>query len=160
MRLNRGDVRLDALFGEMQTDFQQQADSRKIVLEFSLPPKLPVLQGDRDKIGLALHNLVGNAIKYTPNGGRVTVAPEVRDGKLVVEVADTGIGIKPEEHELIFEKFYRAKDEKVARISGTGLGLTLAREVARLHGGDITVQSTPDQGSTFTVSLPLGSNET
>ena len=104
---------------------------------------------------LALHNLVGNALKYTPDGGKVTIGVEV-DGKQVsVSVADTGIGISADDAERIFERFYRAKDPRVAKITGTGLGLTLAREVIRMHGGDITVESQIDQGSTFTMTLPV-----
>jgi two-component system sensor histidine kinase VicK len=123
-------------------------------LSFNLPPKLPVIKGDRDKILVALHNLIGNALKYTPEGGKATVSVEVREGRLVVDVADTGIGIGPDDIGRVFDKFYRAKDARVGKIQGTGLGLTLAREVARLHGGDIEVESQLDKGSTFTLTLP------
>jgi signal transduction histidine kinase len=71
-----------------------------------------------------------------------------------VDVSDTGIGIAAEESELIFERFFRSKDRRLAAISGSGLGLTLAREVIRLHGGDITVRSELDKGSTFTITVP------
>jgi two-component system sensor histidine kinase VicK len=114
-----------------------------------------VIRGDRDKIMLALHNLVGNALKYTTDGGRITINVEVTAKQLLVAVADTGIGISPEDSERIFERFYRAKDPRVLKITGTGLGLTLAREVVRMHGGDITVESQIDQGSTFTMTLPV-----
>jgi signal transduction histidine kinase len=76
-------------------------------------------------------------------------------GRLVMEVSDTGIGIAPDEQERIFEKFYRAKDPRVGKITGSGLGLALAREVARFHGGDVTVQSEVDKGSMFTLVLPV-----
>jgi signal transduction histidine kinase len=72
----------------------------------------------------------------------------------VVDVIDTGIGITPDEQQRIFEKFYRASDPRVAQITGSGLGLALAREIARLHGGEIAVQSQIDKGSTFTLTLP------
>jgi signal transduction histidine kinase len=85
----------------------------------------------------------------------VTVRLDASRGRLNIEVADTGIGIKPDELECVFERFYRAKDERVSKITGTGLGLTLAREVARLHGGDVTAESQINQGSTFTLTLPL-----
>jgi two-component system sensor histidine kinase VicK len=87
------------------------------------------------------------------------VALAAEKGKAAIEVADTGIGIKPEELELVFDRFYRSKDERVTRITGTGLGLTLAREIARLHGGDITLESQIDKGSTFTLLLPLVGEE-
>ena len=153
-KLNRDDVRLDALFTELKADFQQQAAEKKIDLRLNLPPKYPGIQGDRDKIMLALHNLVGNALKYTPEGGKVTVNVEAAKGQLVIEVKDTGIGISRDDQDKVFERFYRANDPRVAKITGTGLGLTLAREVARLHGGDITLESELDHGSTFTFTMP------
>jgi signal transduction histidine kinase len=153
-KLRSGDVRLESLFEEIEADYRPQAESRNITLALHLPPKLPAIQGDRDKIVLALHNLVGNAIKYTAEGGRVDIRVDVEDVRLIVEVQDNGIGINPEESELIFEKFYRARDKRVGGITGTGLGLALAREVVRLHGGDISVRSQINQGSTFTLTLP------
>jgi signal transduction histidine kinase len=155
LKLRSGDVRLDVLFKEIEDEYRAQAKEKHIDLVFELPPKLPVMQGDRDKVSLALHNLVGNGLKYTPEGGRVRVKVEAGPRSLVVDVEDNGIGIKPEEHELIFEKFYRARDARVSRITGTGLGLALAREVARLHGGDVLLRSEVDKGSTFTLTLPL-----
>jgi signal transduction histidine kinase len=153
-KLRAGDVRLENLFDDLKAEYEPQAAEKKIKLTLRLPPKLPVIKGDRDKIVLALHNLLGNAVKYTPEGGRVEVRVEVENDTVKVSVADTGIGISPEETDLIFEKFYRAKDQRVATITGTGLGLALAREVVRLHGGDITVQSEVDKGSTFTMTIP------
>ncbi|MFN7440504.1 MAG: sensor histidine kinase, partial [Phycisphaerales bacterium] len=102
----------------------------------------------------ALHNLLGNPVKYTPRGGSVTLRVESNAASVNFEVIDTGIGIKPEEQALVFERFYRAKDERLAEITGSGLGLALARDVARLHGGDITVTSELNKGSTFTLTLP------
>jgi len=153
--VRKDDVRLDVLFEELQIDYDAQAREKQIDLRFDLPPKLPVLHGDRDKIVLALHNLLGNALKYTPAGGQVTVNVETDDNELAVQVVDTGIGISEDDAERIFEKFCRAKDDRVSEITGSGLGLALAREVVRLHGGDITVQSELDKGSTFTLTLPV-----
>ena len=153
-KIKTDDVRLETVFEELRGDYQQQAVEKQLDLTLNLPPKLPVIRGDRDKIMLALHNLVGNALKYTPEGGRVAINVEVSPKQILVSVADTGIGISPEDAERIFERFYRAKDPRVAKITGTGLGLTLAREVVRMHGGDITVESQIDQGSTFTMTLP------
>jgi signal transduction histidine kinase len=157
LKLQEGDVRLDALFQEAKADFAEQARKKEITLRFDLAPKLPVIRADRDKVVLAIHNLVGNAIKYTPAGGEVVVKAFEAGGELAVEVKDNGIGIKPEEQEKIFEKFYRAKDKRISGITGTGLGLALAREVARLHGGDISLDSQVDRGSTFTLHLPVRS---
>lgn len=154
LRIRRDDVRLDALFASLRTDLGALAKDKDQALTFELPPKLPVIQADRDKLVLALHNVIGNAIKYTPEGGKVIVTLKVEAKRVAVDVSDTGIGIKPEEQELVFDRFYRSDDPRVSKITGSGLGLALAREVARLHGGDLTVQSEIDKGSTFTMTLP------
>ncbi|MGH7179281.1 MAG: sensor histidine kinase [Tepidisphaeraceae bacterium] len=154
LRLKTDDVRLEPLLEDLKTDYVAQADEKKIALHFALPPKLPVIRGDRDKILVALHNLVGNALKYTPENGKVEVRVETDGKNLTFSVSDSGIGISDEDQERIFERFYRAKDPRVEKITGTGLGLTLAREVVRLHGGDITVRSEINKGSTFTLTLP------
>jgi len=154
-KVRRDDVYMDVLIGELEADYAAQAADKKITMKFIRPPKLPKLQGDRDKIALSLHNLLANALKYTPAGGEVTVAIDVRGNQLVIDVADTGIGIKPEDAEHVFDKFYRSADPRVEKITGTGLGLTLAREVIRLHGGDVTLQSELNRGSTFTATFPV-----
>jgi signal transduction histidine kinase len=152
--LTRDDVQLDTLLQDLRRDYEAFAGEKSLRLEFDLPPKLPVLHADRDKIALALHNLVGNAIKYTPAEGRIEVRADAGEEAVVIEVSDTGIGIRDEEQTRIFERFYRAGDERVADTTGSGLGLALARDVVRLHGGDITVQSEIDKGSTFVLTLP------
>jgi signal transduction histidine kinase len=157
--LRRDDVRTDALFEELECDYRAAAQDKEITLAFELPPKMPVLQADRDKLAMALHNLVGNAIKYTPVGGCVKVVVLSDGASMTVEVKDNGIGIRAEECERVFEKFYRAKDKRIAGITGSGLGLAIAREVMRLHGGDITVSSQIDRGSTFTLTVPIGRGE-
>lgn len=153
--LRNDDVHMDQMLQQLKADHEPQAKERKIALEFELPPKLPVMQADRDKIALVLHNLLGNALKYTLEGGRITVAATVEKGRLNVAVQDTGVGIGPDDRERVFEKFYRCKNPLVANVKGSGLGLAIARDVARLHGGDITLESEPGKGSTFTLTLPV-----
>ena len=153
--LDRDDVRMDDLFAGVQADYEAYAMEKQIDLKFDLPPKLPVLQADRDQILLALHNILGNAIKYTPHGGRVSVGVRVEEDKIEIEVRDTGIGIGVEDLDRIFERFYRAQDERLDKIVGSGLGLSIAREVVRLHSGDIHVESELNKGSTFTLILPI-----
>jgi signal transduction histidine kinase len=152
--LHTDDVRVETMLEELRQDFLAQAKEKEIVLAFDLPPKLPVISGDRDKIMLAVSNLIGNALKYTAANGQVTVKVEESAGALYIHVADTGIGVKDEEQELIFEKFYRSKDRRIASVAGSGIGLSLARQIVRLHGGEISVKSTLDKGSTFTLRLP------
>ncbi|MBP8304779.1 MAG: PAS domain-containing protein [Phycisphaerae bacterium] len=155
LRLRRDDVHLDALFAQLQAEHSGPAQDKQIRLTFDLPPKLPVIKADRDKLAMAVHNLLGNALKYTPAGGTVTVQVTLEAGTLYVEVTDTGIGIAPEDQALIFEKFCRARDRRVAEITGSGLGLAIARDIIRMHGGDIQVRSKLDLGSTFTLTLPI-----
>ncbi len=155
LKLHLGEVRTETLFEELRADYAPMAQDKELTLTFELPPKFPVLQGDRDKIMLALHNLVGNALKYTPAGGKVSVSAREDGASFCVDVADNGIGIRPEEQERVFERFYRAKDSRITGITGSGIGLALARQVVRMHGGDITVRSQLDKGSTFSLSVPL-----
>jgi signal transduction histidine kinase len=152
--LHTDDVRVETMLEELRQDFLAQAKEKEIILAFDLPPKLPVISGDRDKIMLAVSNLIGNALKYTAANGQVTVKVEESAGALYIHVADTGIGVKDEEQELIFEKFYRSKDRRIASVAGSGIGLSLARQIVRLHGGEISVKSTLDKGSTFSLRLP------
>ncbi len=154
MTLRHDDIRLDVLFQDLLTDFEQQALDKQIRLNFDLPPKLPVIHGDRDKLAISLHNLMGNAIKYTPPGGEVVVSVAVENDRISIAFKDKGIGIDKDELDKVFERFYRAKDSRVSQITGTGLGLPIAREIVRRHGGDIEVSSELNQGSTFTINLP------
>ncbi|MEZ6190770.1 MAG: ATP-binding protein [Phycisphaerales bacterium] len=155
MTLRHDDIRLDVLFADLVADFEQQALDKNVRLNIDLPPKLPVIQGDRDKLAISLHNLLGNAIKYSATGGEVVVSVSTDNGKLSVAFKDKGIGIDKDELEKVFDRFYRAKDARVSQITGTGLGLPIAREIVRRHGGDIEATSTLNQGSTFTVNLPF-----
>lgn len=154
MSLHAGDVRLTQLLDDLKSDYVAQAKEKRIELKFDLPPKLPVVKGDRDKLSLAMHNILGNALKYTPEGGAVLVRVGWEGDEVQIAVEDTGFGIKEEEQGLVFDKFYRARDTRISTITGTGLGLTLARDVVRLHGGDITLRSELDKGSTFTITIP------
>ncbi|NNM24448.1 MAG: PAS domain S-box protein [Phycisphaerales bacterium] len=153
--LRLDDLSLATLFEELQLDYEAAAQEKNLKLSFDLPPKLPTITADRDKVTLAIHNLLGNALKYTPAGGTITVAVVADDRQLEVRVTDSGIGIAPNDAEKVFEKFYRAQDERLADITGSGLGLALAREVIRLHGGDIALESELDRGSTFTLTVPV-----
>lgn len=157
LQLTHDDVRLEEIFAEIQTDYEAQAREKQMTLTFALAPKLPMVHGDRDKIMLAIHNLVGNALKYTPAGGQVQVTVTGDEREVQVAVADTGIGIGTDDCEHVFERFYRAGDQRVSGVTGSGLGLALAREVIRLHGGDITLTSRLNEGSTFTLTVPARS---
>ncbi len=155
IRLHPDDVRIEPMLKDLERDFKAQAAERKIGLGFRLPPKFPQLTGDRDKIQMTLANLLGNALKYTPESGSVSMTVKTSPEDVRFEITDSGIGIRDDEQELVFRSFYRSKDQRVEGIAGTGLGLPIARQIARLHGGDITVRSAIDKGSTFTLTVPL-----
>jgi two-component system phosphate regulon sensor histidine kinase PhoR len=154
-RLDLGEVDLVRLMRQMVQDNLGAADDKHIDLTLTLPPKVPKIQGDKQRLSILLTNLIGNAVKYTPENGAVQVSLEVRADRVAIAVRDTGIGIAPDDQAHVFDKFYRASNDAVQKITGTGLGLAIAREVARLHGGDILLESELGQGSTFTVELPL-----
>src|SRR5262245_48952440 len=111
--------------------------------------------GDGSRLRMIVTNLVHNAIKYSPRGGEVGVTCDMEDGLARVAVTDQGVGIAPEDHYRLFTRFGRIVTRDTAGLPGTGLGLYLARDLARRHGGDVTVQSEPGHGSTFTLRLPL-----
>ncbi|HET6876049.1 MAG TPA: ATP-binding protein [Jatrophihabitans sp.] len=110
--------------------------------------------GHAGQLDRVLSNLLTNAVKFTPEGGTITVCGRSELGSVVIDVTDTGPGIATEEQERIFERFYRSDAVERRRVAGTGLGLAIAREIAALHGGTITVRSTPGAGATFTLTLP------
>ncbi len=154
-RLRLSLVDFAKLLSQSVLDQQATADEKGIELSLKLPPKVPKIQGDKDRLAVVMNNLLGNAIKYSPKGASVKVECETQGRHMVVSVSDTGMGIAAEELDKVFEKFYRSQSEDVQNIPGTGLGLATARQIVRLHGGDIAVTSAPGQGSTFTVTLPV-----
>ena len=125
----------------------------------SLAPGIPLLRQDVVKFQQVLSNLMSNAIKFTPEGGRVLLKAETEAGQIVLTVSDTGVGIAPEEQGLIFEKFRQAGNTLTREQGGTGLGLSIVRELTKLLGGGVMLQSELGRGSTFTVRLPLQLSE-
>jgi len=131
-----------------------QADEKNIRLITNIPADLPLIDADKENMEKVFNNLLSNAIKYTPAGGTVKVSACDFGTHLQISVADTGIGIAPEALPHIFERFYRVKDEKTREILGTGLGLTIVKNIVDAHMGTIHVESEVGKGSTFTVLLP------
>jgi two-component system, OmpR family, phosphate regulon sensor histidine kinase PhoR len=148
---------LGRLVEEASTKVLGQMREKQLQFRSELPPKFPKATVDKSKLTAALINLLGNAVKYTPAGGRVTFRVDVAAEKIQFSITDTGIGIASEELPHVFDRFFRSNDDRVRDVTGSGLGLALAQEIARLHGGDIAVESTLNKGSTFRMSIPLGS---
>ena len=124
-------------------------------LEVDLPSTLPSVSADPERIGQVLSNLIGNSIKFTAAGGRITVVALHVDGEVCVSVSDTGMGITPEHLPHVFERFWQNQDSTI-RSRGAGLGLPIAQGIVVAHGGRMSVESTPGRGSTFTFTLPVG----
>jgi PAS domain S-box-containing protein len=135
--------------------FAPQADSKRISLESDLGEG-PLIPGDAQRIGQLIDVLLSNALKFTPEGGRVTARATPTDDHWFISVADTGIGVPAAERESSFERFYRASNARAARIPGSGLGLSVARAIARLHGGDISISESDAGGAAVLVALPIG----
>ena len=134
-----------------------QAVRAGLDLETQLPSELPDVRADADRIEQVLVNLIHNAIKFTPDGGRITVGARQGDGEVVLWVADTGVGIDEKDLTRIFERFYKADRSRAG--GGTGLGLAIAKHIVQAHSGRIWAESTEGAGSTFYLSLPIWANE-
>jgi two-component system, NarL family, sensor histidine kinase BarA len=139
--------------------FRPLAEKKNIDMRSQIDPAIPVMRQDVTKLQQILQNLLSNAIKFTPEGGRVLLKAEVAPPFVILTVTDTGVGIAPEEQELVFEKFRQSGNPMTREHAGTGLGLSIIRELAKLLGGDVSLQSELGRGSTFTVRLPLHLSE-
>ncbi len=153
LRLDLKPVNLPELLEEVGEQMRRLAESQAVSLDYGLTEPA-VIQGDRQHFKRLLVNLIDNAIKYTPAGGRVTLSLRCDGTRAQVGVSDTGIGFTIDEQEQIFNRFYRAAEARSQQGGGAGLGLSIAQSIAAAHGGRIEVESAPGQGSTFTVSLP------
>ncbi len=134
--------------------FRDLADSKNIQLSDEVPEQGLSFEGDADKIGMALQNLVKNALIFTNEGGKVKVKGEEVPGYIKISVMDNGIGIPPEEQEKIFQRFYQVEKHLTRKHGGMGLGLAIAKEMVEMHGGRITVESIEGKGSKFMFFLP------
>ncbi len=153
--IQKHEVQLERLLTEILDSQRPLATAKKQSFDFSVAPKLPKVVADKDKLAAALTNLVSNAIKYTPEGGKVSVRVEADATRVLFIVEDSGYGISPEDLPKLCGKFFRSSDDRVQAVVGSGLGLAFSQEVARLHGGNISVRSQLNQGSSFTLELPV-----
>ncbi len=153
LSLEDGDVDLNTVVDEAVQAAQPSADAKSIVLLIELD-ELPEVRGDRARLAQVLDNFVSNAIKFTPPGGRVTVATRLMPGEVEIVVSDTGMGIPEDELPLLFQRFFRAERATSGAIPGTGLGLAIAKAIVAGHGGRIRVESEVGTGTTFRVILP------
>ena len=152
--LQFADVHLDQLVRVTVADMQALTEEKHLSWSLELPPQSVQVRGDAGALRRMLLVLLDNAVKYTPEHGAIAVALHSRQGRVEVEIRDTGIGIAEPDLAHIFERFYRADPARVRTNGGVGLGLSIGRWIAERHGGSITVESTPGSGSVFRVALP------
>jgi two-component system phosphate regulon sensor histidine kinase PhoR len=153
--LRREPTRLEEIVDSALAIIQPRAESGRVTLETALPDDLPEVDADRDRLAQILINLVDNAVKYTPAAGRVRVGARAVGADMVeVEVADTGVGIPRADLPRITERFYRVDKARSRELGGTGLGLAIVKHLVIAHGGELTIDSEPGQGTTVRFSLP------
>ncbi|MEW9124775.1 MAG: HAMP domain-containing sensor histidine kinase, partial [Thermotaleaceae bacterium] len=150
-------VSINELVDEATKPFYIQSASKGVSLHVVTPLNLPKVYVDREKIIWVINNLLGNALKYTNNKDEISVGASVQNEKILITISDTGIGIPGDYLEKIFDQFVQVENSDL-EIRGTGLGLFIAREIVRSHGGKIWCKSQLDKGSSFTFSLPLNNS--
>lgn len=169
-RIESGRIELDVttlsmekVIDQVVRTSQRQVEDKHQDLEVEVADGLPPARGDRDRLVQILSNLMSNAVKYTPEGGRIAVrarhiteetSDEAPNGFVRCAVVDSGIGISPEDQEKLFTKYFRADEPAVRDVPGTGLGLVITKSLVEMHGGNISVESEPGEGSTFTFTVP------
>ena len=153
MSMRSGDVDINDVL--MEAISRAVPSATAVEFKSDLEPRLPIVAGDRDRLIQVVSNVVNNAVKYSPDGGTVTLASRVEGRFALISVTDTGIGIPPDEIGHVFERFRRVRSGAAQSIPGTGLGLTIVKQIVEMHGGKIWVESAVGHGSSFHFTLPL-----
>jgi two-component system phosphate regulon sensor histidine kinase PhoR len=153
--LDKKPLDLNQLILDTIAHFSPQTERHRLTVKLNLATELPDIPADGARIMHVITNILDNAIKFTPAGGQITISSKPASSQAVVSIADTGIGISPEDLTHIFERFYKADKSRTGQ--GTGLGLAIAKHTVQAHGGQIWADSEPGKGSVFSFSLPLSS---
>jgi two-component system phosphate regulon sensor histidine kinase PhoR len=154
-QVRRDEVALGPLVEASMQRLQTFAARQGVTMSAQLPPDLPPVRGDEERLDQLLMNLLHNAIKFSPDGGAVTITADEHPDAAVVSVRDEGVGIPARDQARVFERFYKVDRARQRGLGGTGLGLAIARHIAEAHGGRIWLESTEGEGSTFSFSLPF-----
>jgi signal transduction histidine kinase len=167
LQLHVEPLNLGELIGGLAEGMDPQATERGVRIQIQVADELPTVEADSQRIAQVVRNLLGNALRYTPSGGTITISADLPEKQgngspslppspvwVRVTVADTGTGIPPEELPHIFDRFYRVDRSRTRASGGTGLGLAVARQLVEAHGGRIWAESQPGRGSAFSFTLP------
>jgi two-component system phosphate regulon sensor histidine kinase PhoR len=154
-QVRRDEVALGPLVEASMQRLQTFAARQGVTLSAQLPPDLPPVRGDEERLDQLLMNLLHNAIKFSPDGGAVSITADEHPDAAVVSVRDHGVGIPARDQARVFERFYKVDRARQRGLGGTGLGLAIARHIAEAHGGRIWLESTEGEGSTFSFSVPF-----
>ena len=146
-------VDIGALIVQIIADHQEKASTRQIRIEQNTKTPSKMITLDKERIGIALSNIIDNAIDYSPSGSSVAITTQARDTGVTITITDHGIGVPQGDQAKLFVKFYRAENAKRVRTTGTGLGLYIAKHIIEAHGGSITCVSKEGDGATFTINL-------
>ncbi|OGL43252.1 MAG: hypothetical protein A2149_06640 [Candidatus Schekmanbacteria bacterium RBG_16_38_11] len=153
--VNKSSVRIKKLLEDSFLMIEPLANKKGVTLHKDIPDRLSAsVELDKQMIQMAINNLVGNAIKYTPKGGEIYLEGEEKEKEVIIHVKDTGIGIPEEDQPHVFEKFFRSNQKEVRENPGNGLGLSVVKQIVMLHGGEIKLESKVGQGTHFTLTLP------
>jgi PAS domain S-box-containing protein len=155
LTLNKDIIKSGSLFEDCLVSIEGSAKKKEITIERHIPDNFPIFMGDKELLKGALINILGNAVKYTPEKGMIDFGLRIDDGSIVFDISDTGYGMSEDDLGHIFDKFYRSSNPDVVDKQGTGLGLCIASEIIGLHGGKIETQSQLGKGTYFIVSIPL-----
>ena len=148
-------VDIPTLLHEIVSTTQERVQHEGYEIRLECQEGLPGVQADRASLSQAIHNLLDNAVKYSAGKKEVVVRVYSHQEQLVISVQDFGIGIEPQEIDRVFERFYRGGDQLTRAVRGSGLGLTLVKQITEAHRGTVIVESEPGKGSTFSIRLPL-----
>jgi NtrC-family two-component system sensor histidine kinase KinB len=154
MEMEFSSIPVRLLFEKVVAVFKTQAEEKAVGLSYNVPEELPNVRADGNRITWVLTNLISNALRYTHSKGNIRLSAESFGPYVQISVSDDGPGIPYEYQSKIFDKFVQIKSDKV--LGGSGLGLTICKEMVRAHGGTIWVDSVPGEGSVFTFTLPIG----
>jgi signal transduction histidine kinase len=156
--MHRQRVKMGKFLEDIYQSMSHDKRVEELNFDLSLPHDLGALSIDKDLVRVSINNLISNAIKYNQPGGKIELVAEENDTEIIIRVRDSGIGISEQDQHRIFEKFFRSEDEEVRKRTGHGLGLSLVHETVKLHNGEITINSSPGEGTEFVMRFNKESN--